>query len=78
MTVKELMGSLVDTNEVVALWGQFSNNDFYDNIYTTARMWKGMGHQIPDNFMSWNVVGIKGFIPESLIEADTINIVIHP
>lgn len=78
MTVKELMGSIVDTNEIVALWGQFSNNEFNDYRYDTARIWKGMGHQIPENFMSWNVVGIRGFIPENILEADTINIVIHP
>lgn len=72
-TVEDLIGTLVDSNEIVALWEQVTDDN---GVYVKQMIWKGMGHQLPGRYLSRTVKRIFGTIPENIIDADTINILI--
>lgn len=72
-TVEGLIGTLVDSNEIVALWEQVTDDN---SVYVKQMIWKGMGHQLPYRHLSRPVKRIFGTIPENIIDADTINILI--
>lgn len=72
-TVERLVGTLVDSNEIIALWEQDTDDD---GVYVKHMIWKGMGHELPDRYLSRTVDRIFGTIPENVIDADTINILI--
>lgn len=72
-TVEGLIRTLVDSNEIVALWEQVTDDN---SVYVKQMIWKGMGHQLPYRYLSRAVKRIFGTIPENIIDADTINILI--
>ena len=73
-TVEGLIGTLVDSNEIVALWEQTTYDD--NGVPVIQRIWKGMGHELPYRYLNRTVDRIFGTIPEDIMDADTINILI--
>ena len=70
-TVEDLIGTLVDSNEIIALWEQDTDDN---GVYVFNMIWKGMGHELPYRYLNRTVERIFGTIPENLMDADTINI----
>lgn len=69
MKVKEAIDKIFSHNEIVSLW----KTDEVDANYSN-RVWKGMAWDIPDKYLECDDWKIFGTIPESIIEADIINI----
>lgn len=68
------VGDLIDKafshNEIVALWIEEATEDVrYDK-----RIWRGMAWDIPKVYKECKFIKIFGTVPESIVEADTINI----
>lgn len=74
--VKDLVDVIFSHNEIVALWSNEDpwGEDTDKNHY--YKQWKGMGWEIPERFTNREVIRIFGCIPESISDADTINILI--
>ena len=72
-TVEGLIGTLVDSNEITALWEQVTDDD---GVHVKHMIWKGMGHELPYRYLNRTVDRIFGTIPEDIMDADTINILI--
>lgn len=68
-TVGELVGWIVDHNSIVALWEEDKNDPHYSN-----RIYKGMGHAIPNNLKSYKVDRIFSSVPETILEGDVVNL----
>lgn len=68
--VKDIIDTIISHNEIVALWVKEETEDVrYDK-----RIWRGMAWEIPKQYMGCKFVKIFGTVPESIVEADTINI----
>lgn len=67
MKVIDLFDSLISHNEVIALWVDIGRA-------CKECTWRGMAHELPDEYKNKSVVRIFGTIPPSITEADTINI----
>lgn len=68
------VGNLIDKifshNEVVALWCEEKTDDVrYDK-----QIWRGMAWDVPKVYKECKFIKIFGTVPESIVEADTINI----
>ena len=68
------VGNLIDKifshNEIVALWYEEPTEDVrYDK-----QIWRGMAWDIPKVYRECKFIKIFGTVPESIVEADTINI----
>lgn len=66
-TVKSLVDLIFSHNEIVAIWEK--EDSHHDKL-----VWKGMGWEIPIQYEKAMVDRIFGCIPESIFDADTINI----
>lgn len=68
------VGNIIDTiishNAVVAIWVDEDN-------HTSKRLWQGMGWAIPQEYKKLTFKRIFGAVPESIYEADTINILVE-
>ena len=74
MRVKHLIDKIISHNEIIAIWE--TRSDAENGVYH-YQLWRGMAWDLsnkrPDLYKS-KFVKIFGTIPESIIEADTINI----
>lgn len=74
MLVKDIIDNIITHNEIIAIW------TFDRSEWCHYRQWRGMAWDLqdkrPDLFNS-KFVKIFGVIPESIVEADTINIEIE-
>lgn len=73
-TVDYLIETLVDSNEIIALWEQVTDDG--GGVPVMHMIWKGMGHELPYRYLNRTVDRIFGVIPENIMDADTINILI--
>lgn len=73
-TVSSLIGTIVGTNEVVAIWERRKDSDGRYH----ALLWKGMAWDIPEEYLDRVFMKIFGTIPESIMDADTVNIAVTP
>jgi hypothetical protein len=76
ITVKDLIDTLISHNDIIALWGENDPWGEDEDKNHSYLLWKGMGWNIPNNLSNLEVIRIVGTIPESITEADTINILI--
>ena len=68
--VKDIIDTIISHNEIVALWVKEETEDVrYDK-----RIWRGMAWEIPKQYMDCKFEKIFGTVPESIVEADTVNI----
>lgn len=71
--VVDLVDTIFSHNEIVALWAK----DESEEGKPAYLIWRGMGHEIPENCAEMKFVRIFGAIPESIIDADVINILVE-
>lgn len=67
--VCDLVDKIFSHNEVVALWKEEKGEISYHKL-----LWRGMAWDIPEEYKTCKFVKIFGTIPESITEADTVNI----
>ena len=65
----ETVDKFFSHNEIVALWKEEKDEISYHKL-----LWRGMAWDIPKEYKTCKFVKIFGTIPESITEADTINI----
>lgn len=72
--VKDLIDKVVGHNEIVAIWERRKNKeDWYHTL-----LWKGMAWDIPEEYLDRTFLKIFGTVPESITDADTVNIAVTP
>ena len=69
ITVNEAVDKLFSHNETISLWKEIKEETSYHEL-----VWNGMAWDIPDELKNCRFVKIFGTIPESIIQADNINI----
>ena len=67
MKLSKAIDVIFSHNEIIAIWEKINEQEY-------EMKWRGMGWELPDkykNIANWQIFGV---IPESIDEADTINI----
>lgn len=72
--VKDLIDTIIGHNEIVAIWERRKNKEGRYH----ALLWKGMAWDIPEEYLERTFFKIFGTVPESITEADTVNIAVTP
>lgn len=72
--VKDLIDTIISHNEIVGIWERRKNKEGRYH----ALLWKGMAWDIPEEYLERTFFKIFGTIPESITEADTVNIAVTP
>ena len=72
--VKDLKDTIISHNEVVGIWERRKNKEGRYH----ALLWKGMAWDIPEEYLDRTFLKIFGTVPESIAEADTVNISVTP
>jgi hypothetical protein len=69
--VKDLIiDKIISHNEIVSIWQPLSKG-------ASKEIWHGMAHEMPGSILNLPFDRIFGTIPESITQADTINILIY-
>lgn len=69
MLVKDIVDNIISHNEIVAIHVERREEISYHEC-----LWRGMAWQIPEKFANMTFSKIFGVIPETIDQADTINI----
>lgn len=69
----EYIDTIISHNESIALWINVKDED----NYYKRMVWSGMAHELPDYLLDVKVDRIFGTIPESIMKADRLNILIY-
>ena len=69
MKVGKMIGRLFHRNEIIALWKQ-TDRGF------KSLLWRGAAHNIPDEYKGLRVKRFFGTIPESIAQADALNLLL--
>lgn len=72
--VKDLIDTIISHNEIVGIWERRKNKEGRYH----ALLWKGMAWDIPEEYLDRTFLKIFGTVPESITEADTVNIAVTP
>lgn len=72
--VEMLVDTIISHNEIVALWCEIQSKE---NGRYSELLWRGMAWDIPEEYKKLAVVRLFGTIPESIWQADTINILVE-
>ncbi|WP_294465542.1 hypothetical protein [uncultured Ruminococcus sp.] len=72
--VKDLIDTIISHNEIVGIWERRKNKEGRHH----ALLWKGMAWDIPEEYLDRTFLKIFGTVPESITEADTVNISVTP
>lgn len=72
--VGDTVDRLFSHNEIIAIWEEHKNEEASPKYM----LWKGMAHALPMEYQSRVFVRIFGTIPESIMDADTVNILVTP
>ena len=72
--VKDLKDTIISHNEIVGIWERRKNKEGRYH----ALLWKGMAWDIPEEYLDRTFLNIFGIVPESITEADTVNISVTP
>ena len=72
LTVGDMVDKWFSHNETVAIWHDKKGENCH------CLLWKGMGWDIPNEFKKLCFIKFFGTIPESIMDADTINIEVAP
>ena len=71
--VADLIDVIFSHNERVGIWVEYRNGDESG----CALLWKGMAHELPRQHLNSRFVRIFGMIPETIMDADIINIIVE-
>ena len=71
--VADLIDVIISHNERVGIWVEYRNGDESG----CALLWKGMAHELPRQHLNSRFVRIFGLIPETIMDADIINIIVE-
>ena len=71
--VADLIDVIISHNERVGIWVKYRNGDERG----CALLWKGMAHELPRQHLNSRFVRIFGLIPETIMDADIINIIVE-
>lgn len=71
--VADLIDVIFSHNERVGIWVEYRNGDESG----CALLWKGMAHELPRQHLNSRFVRIFGLIPETIMDADIINIIVE-
>ena len=72
--VKDLIDAIISHNEIVGIWERRKNKEGRYH----ALLWKGMAWDIPEEYLDRTFLKIFGTVPESITDADTVNIAVTP
>lgn len=72
--VKDLIDKVISHNEIVAIWERRKNKEGRYSVL----LWRGMAWDIPKEYLDRTFLKIFGTVPESITEADTVNIAVTP
>lgn len=72
--VKDLIDKVIGHNEIVAIWERRKSKEGRYSIL----LWRGMAWDIPKEYLDLTILKIFGTVPESITEADTVNISVTP
>lgn len=72
--VKDLIDKVIGHNEIVAIWERRKSKEGRYSIL----LWRGMAWDIPEEYLDRTILKIFGTVPESITEADTVNISVTP
>ena len=72
LTVGDMIDKWFSHNETVAIWHDKKGENCH------YLLWEGMGWDIPNEFKELSFIKFFGTIPESIMDADTINIEVAP
>lgn len=72
--VKDLIDKVIDHNEIVAIWERRKSKEGRYSVL----LWRGMAWDIPEEYLDRTFLKIFGTVPESITEADTVNIAVTP
>lgn len=72
--VKDLIDTIISHNEIVGIWERRKDKEERYHIL----LWKGMAWDIPEEYLDRTFLNIFGIVPESITEADTVNISVMP
>ncbi len=73
ITLATATDELFSHNEIIALWVEESNEDGRYH----QEFWRGEAWKLPEKFKYAYINKFFGTIPESMMEADTLNICVH-
>ena len=71
--VGEAIDTLFSHNEIISLWYNMPNDKDHSFL-----LWKGEAWNLPEKYKEQRVIKFKGIIPETISEADTLNMLITP
>lgn len=72
--VKDLIDTIISHNEIVGIWERRKNKKGRYSVL----LWRGMAWDIPKEYLDRTFLKIFGTVPESITEADTVNIAVTP
>ena len=72
--VKDLIDTIISHNEIVAIWERRKSKEGRYSVL----LWRGMAWDIPEEYLDRTFLKIFGTVPESIAEADTVNISVTP
>lgn len=72
--VKDLIDTIISHNEIVGIWESRKNKGGRYHVL----LWKGMAWDIPEEYLDRTFLKIFGIVPETITEADTVNISVTP
>lgn len=72
LTVGDMIDKWFSHNETVAIWHDKKGENCH------YLLWKGMGWDIPNEFKELSFIKFFGTVPESIMDADTINVEVAP
>lgn len=68
--VEDIIDKIISHNEDIALWHKTEERN-------SKLLWRGMAHEIPDEHKTSLFKRIFGTVPETIAEADTVNILVE-
>ena len=72
--VKDLIDTIISHNEIVGIWERRKSKEGRYSVL----LWRGMAWDIPEEYLDRTFLNIFGIVPESITEADTVNISVTP
>ena len=72
--VKDLIDAIISHNEIVGIWERRKSKEGRYSVL----LWQGMAWDIPEEYLDRTFLKIFGTVPESITEADNVNILVTP
>lgn len=72
--VGDTVDRMFSHNEIIALWEEHKQEEASPKYL----LWKGMAHALPPEYKGRIFARVFGTVPESIVDADTVNILVTP